>query len=257
MFLEKYVAEIQRLTVELQEAFERLKNNEDDEALHDYRVIVRRIRSIIGPLRKLPENQALRDAAKAVGQLTTPTRDLEVLIGELEHRGYPELAEARRGLLQDDLRAIAEAAELQHLFAELEQWQAEFAQSALGDDSRGLKKVINKAFKKHINRLQAGVDDPDFDRHQLRILVKRTRYINDAFPTLSPLSDEAFKALKKAQAALGGWHDHHQWGLTGSQEPDLAPLLEVWAESEQKQLAKAEKALIKLAAALPQDAAKR
>ncbi|NLA52368.1 MAG: CHAD domain-containing protein [Alcaligenaceae bacterium] len=256
MFLVDYVAEIQRLTVALQEAFERLKNNADDEALHEYRVIVRRIRSIIAPLRKLPENQALRGAAKAVGQLTTPARDLEVLIGELADRGYPELAKSRSGLLQDDLRVIAEAAEVQNLFAELERWPVEFAQSVLGGDSRRLKKIINKAFKKHINRLQAGVNAPDFDRHQLRILVKRMRYINDAFPTLSPLSEDAINALKKAQSALGDWHDHYQWGLAGLQAPDLAPLLEVWAESEKKQLAKAEKALKKLAAALPQEDAK-
>ncbi|HZJ96267.1 MAG TPA: CHAD domain-containing protein, partial [Oligella sp.] len=257
MFLNKYVAEIQNLTVALRETFKRLVNNENDEALHDYRVIVRRIRSIIGPLRKLPESQPLREAAAAVGRLTTPARDLEVLVAEVERRGYSALADTRRALLQAEYREIVEAPELQHLFDELELWPTEFAKSKLGSDSAKLKRVINKALKRHLSKLQAGVDDIDFDRHRLRILVKRARYINDAFPTLSPLSKEAATALKKAQSALGGWHDNHQWGLRGQLETDLLPLIEPWAISEQKELLAAEKVLKKLAAALPTEYAKK
>ena len=257
MFLDRYIAEIQNLTVALRETFKRLVNNENDEALHDYRVIVRRIRSIIGPVRKLPENQPLREAAAAVGRLTTPARDLEVLVAEVERRGYSALADTRRALLQAEYREIVEAPELQHLFDELELWPTEFAKSKLGSDSAKLKRVINKALKRHLSKLQAGVDDIDFDRHRLRILVKRARYINDAFPTLSPLSKEAATALKKAQSALGGWHDNHQWGLRGQLETDLLPLIEPWAISEQKELLAAEKVLKKLAAALPTEYAKK
>lgn len=257
MFLDRYIAEIQNLTVALRETFKRLVNNENDEALHDYRVIVRRIRSIIGPLRKLPESQPLREAAAAVGRLTTPARDLEVLVAEVERRGYSALADTRRALLQAEYREIVEAPELQHLFDELELWPTEFAKSKLGSDSAKLKRVINKALKRHLSKLQAGVDDIDFDRHRLRILVKRARYINDAFPTLSPLSKEAATALKKAQSALGGWHDNHQWGLRGQLETDLLPLIEPWAISEQKELLAAEKVLKKLAAALPTEYAKK
>lgn len=257
MFLDRYIAEIQNLTVALRNAFKRLKSNEDDEALHDYRVIVRRIRSIIGPVRKLPENQPLREAAAAVGRLTTPARDLEVLVAEVERRGYSALADSRRALLQAEYREIIEAPELQQLFDELEQWPAGFAKSKLGSDSTKLKRVINKALNRHLSKLQAGVADVDFDRHRLRILVKRARYINDAFPELSPLSKEAATALKKAQSALGGWHDNYQWGLRGQQEADLLPLIEPWAVSEQKELLAAEKALKKLAATLPKEYAKK
>ncbi|NLP31566.1 MAG: CHAD domain-containing protein [Oligella ureolytica] len=44
----------------------------------------------------------------------------------------------------------------------------------------------------------------------MRILVKRARYMNDAFPGVPPLSDKAANALKNAQTALGVWHDHYQ-----------------------------------------------
>lgn len=251
MFLDKYVAEIQRLTTALHKAFERLEQYTDDEALHDYRVIVRRIRSIIGPLSKVPENQALRETAAVVARLTTPIRDLEVLIAELEKRGYPEQAEERRALLQDQYQAIVGAPEVQRLFDELEKWPAEFAKSELGDDSAKLKQVLSKALKKHLKRLQAGVIDVDVDRHQLRILAKRARYIVEAFPSLSPLSVEAVKELKKAQSDLGDWHDSHQWGLRAQRETDLEPLAELWKASERQELLAAEKGLKKLLAALP------
>lgn len=218
MFLDKYVAEIQSLTTALHKAFKRLEQHTDDEALHDYRVIVRRIRSIIGPLRNVPENQVLREAAAVVARLTTPTRDLEVLIAELEKRGYPEQAEERQVLLQDQYQMIVDVPEVQRLFNELEKWPAEFAKSELGDDSAKLKQIVGKALKKHLKKLHAGVIDADVDRHQLRILAKRARYITDAFPSLSPLSVEAVKELKKVQSDLGGWHDNHQWGLRAQQE---------------------------------------
>ncbi len=250
MFLDKYVVEIQNLAVDLREAFTRLEGNIDDEALHDYRIIVRRIRSLIGPLRKLPENRALREAAADVGRLTTSTRDLEVLVAQLQQQGYSALAEQRGASLQGEYRKIVQSPVLQRLFIELELWPAAIAQSRPGSEPRKLKRIVSKALKRQLEQLQEGVVDEDFDRHELRIIVKRSRYLTDAFPELSPLSKKATAALKKAQAALGAWHDHYQWGLRARQEADLQPLLESWAKSEKKELAAAEKALKKLAAIL-------
>jgi hypothetical protein len=70
-----------------------------------------------------------------------------------------------------------------------------------------VKLQIQKALKKQIDRLHAAVDDVGFDRHELRILVKRTRYLTEAFPKLSPLSRQAASSLKGLQSALGAWHD--------------------------------------------------
>ncbi|PBK03679.1 metal-chelation protein CHAD [Pseudomonas abyssi] len=253
MFLDKYVAEIQNLTAVLRDAYRRLDENTDDEALHDLRIAVRRIRSLLGPLGSLPENQALREAAAEVGRLTTPTRDLEVLIAELDQRGYSALADGRRKLLQAEYREIVQAPELQRLFAELKQWPAAFARSDLGGDSPELKRIIGKALNRQVRKLYAGVTDAEFDRHKLRILVKRTRYITDAFPSLSPLPAVATTSLKKAQSALGGWHDHYQWCLRGQQEVDLEPLVKGWSKAQKEELKAAEAALKKLANTLPSE----
>lgn len=66
---------------------------------------------------------------------------------------------------------------------------------------------------KQAERLKVALADAQFDRHQLRILVKCTRYLVDTFPQSSPLSSEATASLKTVQSALGSWHDHFQWCL--------------------------------------------
>lgn len=65
------------------------------EALHDLRIAVRRIRSLLRPMRALSEVAALNFAAAEVGRLTTPARDLRVMIQELEHRRFPVQAQLR------------------------------------------------------------------------------------------------------------------------------------------------------------------
>ena len=41
-------------------------------------------------MRSISEVMALNNVAAEVGRLTTPARDLEVLIEELEERGFPD-----------------------------------------------------------------------------------------------------------------------------------------------------------------------
>jgi hypothetical protein len=76
----------------------------------------------------------------------------------------------------------------------------------LAEINGGLKHVqpqIEKSLTKQIDRLHAAVDDAESDRHALRILVKRTRYLTEAFPKLSPLSG---KAASSQSTSIGpGW----------------------------------------------------
>lgn len=67
----------------------------DVEALHDLRVSLRRMRSLLRPLRGLPWIDPLEKAAAAMGQLSTPLRDDEVLLQELESLGRPDLVGPR------------------------------------------------------------------------------------------------------------------------------------------------------------------
>jgi hypothetical protein len=79
-----------------------------------------------------------------------------------------------------------------------------------------------------IDRLNTAVDDTGFDRHELRILVKRTRYLTETFPETSPLSRKAASSLKALQSALGSWHDHYKWCQKVLIESDLRSLEKNW-----------------------------
>ncbi|HAB03154.1 MAG TPA: metal-chelation protein CHAD, partial [Pseudomonas sp.] len=85
--LDHVVAQVLTLQVRLLACRERLAADTDSEALHDLRTSLRRLRSLLRPLRGLPGVEQLEQAAKALGTLTTPLRDREVLAGELLRRG--------------------------------------------------------------------------------------------------------------------------------------------------------------------------
>ena len=76
-FADKYVREILKLEIALFHAKARLEMQADPEALHDLRIAIRRIRSLLTPVKNVPGMTGLREASAEVGRLTTPTRDLE------------------------------------------------------------------------------------------------------------------------------------------------------------------------------------
>jgi CHAD domain-containing protein len=250
-FVDKFIAEILALQVSLYHSRARLEMQTDCEALHDLRIAVRRIRSLLRPIRAMSEVVALNNAAAAVGQVTTPTRDLEVMIQELESRGYIALAQLRKGRLAASHSEIIKSSVLGDLFIQLDLWPSAFRAVEANGDLKDAQLQIAKALKKQIHRLHSAVDDAGFDRHQLRILVKRTRYLTEAFPKLSPLSRKAASSLKTLQSALGDWHDHYQWCQKVQTEPDLRPLEKVWQSCAATALDKAETQLVELAKLLP------
>ena len=95
MIAERLLERIMRLDVALQACASRLAARSDGEALHDLRVNLRRLRSLLRPLRGLPGIDPLDEVAAAVGRLSTPLRDDEVLLQELESV-RPDLIGPRR-----------------------------------------------------------------------------------------------------------------------------------------------------------------
>jgi CHAD domain-containing protein len=256
-FVDKFVAEILALQVALYHARARLEARTDSEALHDLRIAVRRIRSLLRPMRTLNGVVALNTAATEVGRLTTPARDLEVMIQELEDRGFPGLVQPRKARLASHYSRILKSPVLKNLFSQLDEWPSAFRSVEVSGGLKHIQPQIEKALKKQIDRLHAAVDDVGFDRHELRILVKRTRYLTEAFPRLSPLSRKAASALKALQSALGAWHDHYQWCQKALIESDLRALEKVWQGCAATALEKAEIQLVGLAKRLPKSSGKK
>lgn len=252
-FVDDFVAQIISLEVSLYHSRARLLSTNDSKALHDLRIAVRKIRSLLRPLRNMPEVVKLNETAAQVGRATTPARDLDVIIHELEKMGYPHQASSRATRVKGNYQRIAGSSALEDLFRELDRWPDLFRAAERADDLDDMKKTVQKALKKRINQLIAGLRDKEFDRHELRIIVKNTRYLTDAFPTLSPLGGKSKTQLKSVQGSLGSWHDHHQWCLRAESESDLREIAPVWVSAAEEALANAEQHLASLLTHLEND----
>ncbi|MFZ6044568.1 CHAD domain-containing protein [Pseudomonas sp. CR3202] len=249
-FIDSIVAQVLGLEVGLHHAYARLACRTDDEALHDLRINLRKLRSLLRPMRRLEAPRALDAAAADVGRLTTPVRDLEVLIGELEHQGFQDQAERRKHLLESRYAGIESSVTVQRFMTVLDGWPAQMREAGRDGELGRLRERVRIRLQRQLQRLREALADPAFDRHALRLLVKRMRYAHEAYPTLSPIPNDAIYALKAVQSALGDWHDHFQWCLRAEQEADLLVLKDRWEVAGAAELNAAEVELSILAECL-------
>ncbi|MEB0078989.1 CHAD domain-containing protein [Pseudomonas sp. CCI3.2] len=244
--VDRLVARLLGLDVKLMACQARLSAETDSEALHDLRINVRRLRSLLRPLNGLPGVEQLETAAKAVGQLTTPLRDREVLVGYLEQRGMAEAARQRSRSLSDAYLGVASSAQLNQLFSVLDAFprflRASQHQGLLHDLKKRIETRLNKQWKK----LHQTIDDPAHDRHRLRLLIKRVRYAAEAYPELDKTSQTTQKRLKEAQTALGDWHDHLQWLAQAQEHTDLLRCVPGWERDIETAETNADRALERL-----------
>ncbi|WP_454863883.1 CHAD domain-containing protein [Pseudomonas hormoni] len=143
-FVDKFVAEILTLQVALYHSNSRLHARTDSEALHDLRIAVRRIRSLLRPMRSISEVVALNTAAAEVGRLTTPARDLEVMIQELDRRGFPDQAQIRKTRLTSSYSRILKSLALKNLFIQLDEWPSTFRSVEVSGGLKHLQPQIKK-----------------------------------------------------------------------------------------------------------------
>lgn len=242
------VAQVIGLEVGLLSCQARLAAVTDDEALHDLRTTVRRLRSLLRPLRGLAGVEQLEAAASAVGQLTTPLRDREVLAAYLHRQGHDAAADRRLRLQPDAYRQVAQSPELAHLLLILDAFPRFLRASQHQKLLKGLRSRIQKRLAKQCKALDHALKDPEHDRHRLRLLIKRVRYAAEAYPELDKLPAHALSGLKKAQGALGDWHDCWQWLIQAEHQADLQPCVATWRATMVKAEARADRVLDKLSA---------
>ena len=244
---EKIQEHVLRIQVRLFACRERLLAGTDDEALHDLRIALRQLRSLLRPLTAIPVCADLQQRAAELGRLSGPLRDLEVLQGHLRQQGLGSVAQARQPLLQQGYAQLLESAALQQLLSVLDLWPQHWREEAGSGQPRALQKLISKRLRKDRQRLSQALLDPAHDRHRLRLLVKRLRYATEAYPQLSGLPGSSAAALKQAQSALGDWHDDGQWLLRAEAESDLQPCVPAWRAAMQQAEQQADQALQVLA----------
>ncbi len=208
-----------------------LRDDIDSEFLHDFRVAVRRTRSVLGQGRDiLPP--AVRDRFREefawLGQATSPTRDFDVFLLTL-----PEFAKSLPVERRDDLKPFR--AFLEHrqraahasLVADLDteryasllhDWQsfldAPTATIDEPDSTRGTAAVVSERIARAHRRLirdGRSIDEHSHpeDLHELRKDAKKLRYLLECFGSALPAEGvgPVVKELKVLQDVLGEYQD--------------------------------------------------
>lgn len=204
---------------------------QDDEALHAFRISIRRTRSLIsqskGLFGKARARIYLADF-KWIGDFTTPVRDLDVLAIKLQDYG-----EALPDEYQHNLTMIQAFLEEQrkHAYAELQKdlhsqryqkmihdWRI-YLEDRLEEPATGasgptiLEHANKKTWRTYQLVLEEGRsitdDSPATALHELRKTCKKLRYLIDFFSNLHEASTvrRLIKTLKKLQNFLGDFQD--------------------------------------------------
>ena len=158
-----------RIQMRLFACRERLRVTTDGEALHDLRIALRQLRSLLRPLSSVAACEALQLRAAELGRLTGPLRDLEVLQDYLQQQGLDSAAKSRLPLLQQGYLQLLDCAPLAHLLTALDDWPWQWRQAASNGQLRGLDKLIKQRLRKDRKRLKQALLDPAHDRHRLPI----------------------------------------------------------------------------------------
>ena len=204
-----------------------VRDDIDTECLHQYRVYLRRVRSLasLGKMWELiPEWNRLKTVLRTLQQNTNELRDLDVLLidfPELQNllpweegprlEGWHSVLVKRRSSefrrvkawLESDEHRFA-SGEVDKLLADLqvlgEPWTvADLAASAFSKSAHSLQKSL-KAL---------GTDPADEALHEVRIQAKRLRYVLDALGGLGASASvkSLIGTLKESQEGLGRFQD--------------------------------------------------
>ncbi len=231
---------LQELTFTMTANFAGTIADTDSEFLHDFRVAVRRTRSVLQEGRKvLPPDarQQFREGFKWLGDITTPQRDADVhlldfpgLVATLPTERAEALEPLRELLLEHqaacheqlvtDLRSLRRAQlgrDWATFIAGTEAWPADDGGEPGSDAPDALRPAIvvaaTRIHKAHQRLVRDGrtIDDssPAVALHDLRKDAKRLRYLLECFGSLFPAADiaTAVKPLKALQDTLGTFQD--------------------------------------------------
>ena len=206
----------------------------DTEFLHDFRVAVRRTRSVLSQLKDIFPPGVLQDyrpAFKWLGGITGPTRDLDVYLLKFEtyQSWVPPRVQNDLEPLRDFLtvqqrqaqRSLVKALDSPRSRALIDGWRT-FLDGPAPDPppspeaARPVLEVASariwRTYKKVIKEGQAIVNNPAAPAealHALRIRCKKLRYLLELFRSLYPAKAlrQSIKALKNLQDNLGDFND--------------------------------------------------
>jgi CHAD domain-containing protein len=214
------------------EARPRLTDPEDVEALHDFRVALRRLRSCLraydGYLEESVPGKLARRLKRLV-QATGAGRDAEVqiewlrdkakLLGSYHRTGYTWLLAAleerkRKGYEEVHEQVASEFDGLEEaLRKRLSVYRAEVhldreaPRHTLGEAAAGILEQHVEELGDHLAQVHGAEDEEE--AHEARIAAKRLRYLLEPLAGELPSGKAVIKRLKGLQELLGELHDAH------------------------------------------------
>lgn len=208
-----------------------LHHEKDDEALHDFRISIRRTRALIGQTKSLlgvDRLKPFRQGFKWIGSFTTPVRDLDVLALKLDDYGLTlpkeyrqnlniirEFLEQQRELAYATLIKDINSQRYHHLINDWKKFLSQFLNEEIVATSQDtILTVANKktwsTYKEVLREGRAITDNsPPETLHELRKSCKKLRYLIDFFSDLHPRKSvkQLIRILKKLQDYLGDFQD--------------------------------------------------
>lgn len=205
-----------------------LRADHDAEYLHDSRIALRRLRSLLGQLGGVLDAQTgayLVDELRWLAGCTGPARDLDTLLFELrltEPELRAELApvlsalEEERARQQERLVAELDSARCAELMTRLraafstQGMRAHAGPRAAKSFASLLAKRLRRRLRDVLTRAEhLGAGSPCAELHELRIACKKLRYLLECCRGLAPKAElqTCFAHLKGLQAILGTIQD--------------------------------------------------
>lgn len=204
----------------------------DSEFLHDFRVAVRRTRSLLSLLKNyLPvgEVRQFQGEFKWLGTITGPVRDLDVYLLMTEqyramlpaelHSGLGSFFKTLESRRKRDLSRMKKALQSERFAQLMEGWQQFLDLLPERDDypagAENCREVAEKIIRKRFKRMlkdggRITPETEDEKLHELRIEGKKFRYILEFFQSL--FNEEAtrdyLRQMKKLQNNLGDFNDY-------------------------------------------------
>lgn len=198
-------------------------DGEDIECLHDYRVALRRSRSVLSALEDFERHHGLRKWRhffRRLARITTPVRDLDVLLAAdpspLPDPVYAsfslqEYLTQRRHVAHEQLCAYLQGEDYAQ---QLHEWRAFLEQSSLDSCLKGKlcpQRFYSRTLQLAMKRVQKGAAQLDPQAaaghyHELRKACKVLRYRLEMLDTYEQ-APRLIKRLKKLQDLLGAFQD--------------------------------------------------
>ena len=210
----------------------RLGHPEDTEALHDFRVALRRLRSVLRAYRR-PLASSVGDAIyrrlRRLAAATSESRDLEVHLAWLEEQRATLTPKQRIGLeamrarlierkaTADARLELAIASTFPHLAHRVRRRLARYEAPVLSGPANAdppFAAAMAARARRKIEQLRQSLDavhsmSDEANAHHARIVAKRLRYLIDPVGEMVPGAAQVSDRIRDLQDHLGALHDAH------------------------------------------------